>query len=191
MVDDGGMVTRLAVFLASAALLLAPTAHADPPGPLEVLVDTAAQRLDTADPVAAFKWINGGPITDPVRADQVVDNVGADATAHHIDPTYVKRIFRDQIGATEGVEYTRFGQWKFDPRTAPTQAPDLSESRTAIDGYNTKMVDEIALHWDALHGPGCRADLDAATAAVVARRQLDPLYQAALTSATRSYCETT
>ena len=30
-----------------------------------------AQRLATADPVAAFKWINGGPIPDPQRADQV------------------------------------------------------------------------------------------------------------------------
>jgi chorismate mutase len=55
-------------------------------------VDTAAQRLATADPVAAFKWINGGPITDPQLADQVLDAVGSDATAHGIDQKYVRMV---------------------------------------------------------------------------------------------------
>lgn len=32
-----------------------PTAHADNPNPQYRLVDTAAERLQTADPVAAFK----------------------------------------------------------------------------------------------------------------------------------------
>ena len=97
-------------------------------------MDTAAQRLATADPVAAFKWINGGPITDPQRADQVLDAVGSDATAHGIDQKYVRMVFTDQIDATEGMEYRRFGRWKFDPSTAPTTAPDLSDSRSDIDG---------------------------------------------------------
>ncbi len=89
----------------------------------------------------------------PQRADQVLDAVGADATAHGVDPQYVRTVFTDQINATEGIEYTRFGQWKFDPATAPTTAPDLSDSRTAIDGFNKTMVDEIALQWNSLHGP--------------------------------------
>src|SRR5690349_17991329 len=124
--------------LAAAGLLLigacalATTANADPTGPLYRLVDTAAQRLTTADPVAASKWISGGPITDVQRANQVLDSVGADADAHAIDPQYVRAVFTDQIHATEGIEYTRFAQWKFDPSSAPTAAPDLSESRAAI-----------------------------------------------------------
>jgi chorismate mutase len=166
-------------------------AHAEPVSPLYGLVDIAAQRLSTADPVAAYKWINGGPITDPQRAGQVLDAVGNDAGAHGIDQQYVRTIFGDQIDATEGIEYTRFGQWKFDPATAPTTAPDLSESRSAIDGFNKAMVDEIALQWNSLHRPDCAAALDGAKDAVVAAHRLDALYQQALSSATRSYCQLT
>lgn len=182
---------RTAAALVAGLLLvgaLPVVAGAEPVNPLYRLVDTAAQRLATADPVAAAKWINGGPITDTARAGQVLDGVGADATGHGIEASYVRSVFTDQIAATEGIEYTRFAQWKFDPPTAPVVAPDLSESRAAIDGFNKIMVDEIALHWNALHGPGCEADLQDATGAVVNARALDPLYRQALSSATRSYC---
>jgi chorismate mutase len=101
------------------------------------------------------------------------------------------QVFTDQINATEGIEYARFGQWKFDPPAAPTTAPDLADSRTAIDGYNKTMVDEIALQWNSLHNPVCSAELQAATDAVAADRRLEPLYRQALSSATRSYCPTT
>ena len=116
---------RSVVLLVAGSLLVGAvpaTAGAEPAGPLYRLVDTAAQRLATADPVAASKWINGGPITDVQRANQVLDAVGADATAHNIDPQYVRTVFTDQINATEGIEYARFGQWKFDLPTAPTTA---------------------------------------------------------------------
>jgi chorismate mutase len=186
-------ITPVAPLLAAAAVLIGvlgpvATARADDQGPLYRLVDAAAGRLLTADPVAAYKWIDGGPITDPPRVKQVLDNVSADASAHGIDPKYVQQVFGDQINATEGIEYSRFGQWKLDPNSAPGSAPDLSSSRTAIDGFNKTMVNEIALQWGSLHGPGCWADLADATAAVVGARQLDGLYQHALTFATGSYC---
>ena len=191
---DGGVIpNRSSLFLASALLAgplaLAPIAAAQPVYPFYQLVDAAAQRLATADPVAATKWINGGPITDPARANQVLDSVAADATAHGIEPEYVRTVFTDQIAANEGIQYTRFGQWKFDPGTAPTSAPDLAESRTQINGLNKILVDEIALHWNSLHSQGCGKDLADATGAVVAARKLDGLYQQALTSATRAYCQ--
>ena len=181
----------VAGLLLAGQLSLSVSANAEPESPLYALVDVAAQRLATADPVAAYKWINGGPITDPQRAGQVLDTVGNDAAAHGIDQQYVRTVFEDQIDATEGIQYTRFGQWKFDPATAPTVAADLAESRSAIDGFNKKMVDEIALQWDSLHSPECAADLTSATSAVVSARHLDALYQQALSSATRSYCELT
>ncbi|ULE31248.1 chorismate mutase [Mycobacterium sp. IDR2000157661] len=171
-----------------AILLTAPTATAQPPNPLYRLVDTAAQRLGTADPVAATKWINGGSIADPQRVTAVLDAVGADARAHGVDPQYVRTVFTDQIAATEGVQYIRFGQWKFDPATAPTTAPDLADSRAQIDGYNKTMVEEIARRWDSLHGAACAPTLAAATESVATVRVLDPLYRQALASATRSYC---
>lgn len=185
------MQTPVAKALAGALLVLAGTAvpaAADPPAPLYVLVETAAQRLQTADPVAAFKWVNGGPITDSPRAQQILDAVAADAEGHQVDAGYVRRIFVDQIAATEGIEYTRFGQWKFDPASAPDTAPDLISSRAAIDNYNRAIVNEIALQWDSLHSPQCASELDAARLAVGAAHELDPLYRQALVAATRSYC---
>jgi chorismate mutase len=185
-------VKRAVAFLVAALLAGltagAPSVHADPTDALYQLVDTAAQRLLTADPVAAFKWVKGGPIDDPVRVGQVLDSVGADASTRGIDARYVRRVFEDQIHATEGVEYTRFGQWKLDPTSAPGVAPELSASRAAIDGFNRAMVNEIALQWNALRGPDCGADLDDSLLAVGQARQLDPLYQQALAFATHSYC---
>jgi chorismate mutase len=161
---------------------------AQPVYPFYNLVDTAAQRLATADPVAAFKWLKGGLIDDPPRVEQVIGAVTADASGRGIDPNYVTDVFTDQINATEAIEYTRFAQWKFDGSTAPPTAPELSESREKIDKYNKMMVEEIALHWNSLHSQGCGRDLADATAAVAAARALDGLYRQALASATRSYC---
>ena len=184
--------SRIASTAVGVALVLTATpipATADVPSPLFALVDAAAQRLQTADPVAASKWITGGSISDPARERQVIDAVTAAATTQNVDPEYVERVFRDQISATVGVEYGRFSEWKLDPASAPTAAPNLSESRTTIDGLNRTMVDEIAAQWDSLHSPGCVGDLEAARNAVVGARGLDPLYQRGLMFATGSYCQ--
>ena len=94
--------------LVSVPALLAGPVRADPPPALNDLVDAAAQRLQTADPVAASKWLSGGPITDPARVRQVLDMVVHGATSpeialqlklsvHTID-TYRSRI-KSKIGA--------------------------------------------------------------------------------------------
>lgn len=154
-----------------------------------MLVDAAAVRLQTADPVAAFKWLEHGDIEDPARVDQVLGAVRADAGRAGVDADYVSRVFTDQINATEAVEYERFSQWKLDPAAAPTRAPDLSASRSAIDDLNHTMVAEIGSHWRLLQSPQCVADRDGAVAAVADLHQLDPLYRPALDFATRSYCQ--
>ncbi|SEH65360.1 chorismate mutase [Mycolicibacterium rutilum] len=184
------LILRTTVLLLATLSFALPqaTAGAQPVSPLYRLVDAAAQRLETADPVAAAKWINGGPLTDKPRADKVLDDVAAEADARGIDRQYVRDVFRNQIDATEGIEYTRFGQWKFDPATAPTTAPDLAESRGQIDRLNKTMVEEIAAQWNSLHSPGCAAALSTATQAVGDARRFDPLFRQALASATRSYC---
>jgi chorismate mutase len=157
--------------------------------PLTRLVDAAAVRLQTADPVAASKWLSMGSIEDRARADQVLATVSDDAVSAGIDADYVRRVFTDQINATEAVEYGRFSEWKLNPSAAPTTAPDLSASRSAIDALNHTMVAEIASHWQLLHSPDCAADRDDAVAAAGSAHQLDALYRAALDFAARSYCQ--
>lgn len=185
------MRRTLAIWGAGAAVVVAPIvpAGADPANePLYGLIDAATQRLQTADPVAASKWLSGGPITDPARVQQVLAAVSADAESVSVPVDYVARVFTDQINATEAIQYNRFSWWKLDPAAAPASAPDLSSSRTLIDGLNHRMVGEIGGQWTLLHSPDCPGQLDAAKAAVAADRRLDPLYVEALDAATRSYC---
>jgi chorismate mutase len=165
-----------------------PETHASPTSPLTKLVDDAAQRLQTADPVAASKYLTGGAVDDPAREMQVIDSVTADAVADHTDAGYVKDIFRNQIDATDSLEHSRFAQWKIDPAQAPTTAPDLSSSRNTIDTLNRAIVVDIAAQWEELHSPTCRTDLEDAKRAVIAQRRLDALYQRALGYATHMYC---
>jgi chorismate mutase len=173
------------------ALTVVPTtapARGDDANPLLELVDAAAQRLQTAEPVAASKWMTGGSIEDPQRVDQVLAAVSADATGRGVGVDYVRRLFSDQIDATESIEYTRFAQWKLDPKSAPGVAPDLAASRAIIDRLNTEMVEQVALQWSVLRSPDCTGTLDDAKSAVAGARALDPLYQQALAFSTHSYC---
>lgn len=157
-------------------------------GPLTRLIDEAAQRLLTADPVAASKYLTGGAIDDPAREQQVIDSVTASASAKHIDADFVRDAFRNQIDATDSLEHSRFAAWKIDPGSAPKSAPDLSTTRNAINNSNEAIVDDMAAQWNVLQAPTCPADLDDAKAAAIALHHLDPLYQHALDYAVHGYC---
>lgn len=179
----------MALVLANVGVAVAATGTAQASGePLYELVDAATERLQTADPVAASKWLSGAPITDPARAAQVLAAVAADAESVSAPVEYVTRLFTDQINATEAIQYSRFSWWKLDPPAAPDAAPDLSSSRALIDGLNHRMVLEIAEQWPVLRSPDCPVHVAAAKAAVARDRGLDPLYLQALDAATRSYC---
>jgi chorismate mutase len=177
----------LAVLVAT-LLVGAMPARADATSPLTELVDAAAQRLQIAEPVAAVKWSTHGAIDDPARVQQELDKLGADASAERIDPGYVTRVFTDQINATEAIEYARFADWQLNPSDVPGAPPDLSASRSTIDGLNQTMLTQLVRDWDLLHSSACAPQLDAARSDVARSRQLDNLYQKALSSATESYC---
>jgi len=174
--------------VALAVLPVTAQAHGDDAKPLIGLVDAATQRLQTAEPVAATKWLNGGLIEDPPRVEQVLKAVSTDAIRKGVDPDYVRQVFTDQVRATEALEYSRFAQWKLDPSAAPGVAPDLASSRETIDRLNSEMVNQIATQWAVLRSPDCTRLLADAKAAVTAARSLDQLYQQALDFSTHSYC---
>ncbi|WP_369829396.1 chorismate mutase [Mycobacterium sp. 1165196.3] len=188
LTSPSGAVVRWGIAVVSLAMLVAP-ARADTVSPLTPLVDAAAQRLQIADSVAAYKWHQHGAIEDPARVQQELARLGDEAVAQHIDRDYVTRVFGDQISATEAVEYGRFADWKLNPGSAPPDAPDLSSSRSAIDALNQTMLTQLSGNWGVLHSPECGAQLDAARSGVTRGRQLDDLYQKALSSATQSYCQ--
>lgn len=178
----------LAIAVAALAVAAAPVAGADVLSPLHPLVDAAAQRLLTAEPVAASKYLTGGQIQDPQREAQVLDTVASAAEAQGADAAFVREVFRDQIDATVSLQYSLFGDWKVDPAAAPVTAPDLAATRATIDALNQTMVGEIAHQWPELQSPSCRAELGASINEVAANRELDPLYRRALEYATHDYC---
>lgn len=183
------LTARCGVVVGTLAVLVASPAAADDSGALTELVDAAARRLQIAEPVAAFKWHTHGPIEDPDRIQQELANLANQASARQVDPDYVTKAFGDQISATEGIEYSRFADWKLDPAGAPTQSADLTASRSAIDDLNQTMLNQMVANWDLLHSPACPAQLDLARGGVVRTRRLDALYQRALALATQSYCQ--
>lgn len=127
----------------------------EPDGPLDNpligLVDIAGQRLQSAEPVAAVKFMTGGDIADPRREREVIDAVAMEAAARGIDPDYVSAVFRDQIDATVALEYNRIAHWKRNPNAAPAEVQELSACRAIIDALNRTLVHEIALRG----GSGC------------------------------------
>jgi chorismate mutase len=181
---------RLATAVAAiVATLAAPQARADPAGPLLAVVDAAAERLQIAEPVAAYKWSAHAAIEDRARVEQELVALREDAVSAQVDPDYVARIFGDQISATEAIEYSRLADWKLDPAGIAPAPPDLAASRAAIDALNTKILSQVSLNWSLLQTPQCAAGLDDARTATIRARRLDNLYQRALTTATRSYCQ--
>jgi chorismate mutase len=171
------------------AIPIAGQAHADSVSPLTELVDAAAQRLQIAEPVAAYKWTTHGAIEDPSRVQQELAKLRAEAAAQHVDPDYVTRVFSDQIHAAEAIEYSRFADWKLRPDAVPVAPPDLSASRSAIDALNQTLLTQLAADRDLLRSPACGVQLDVARSGVIQARQLDGLYQQALSLATQTYCQ--
>ncbi|WP_082939783.1 chorismate mutase [Mycobacterium sp. 852014-50255_SCH5639931] len=183
------LVTRCAGMVVGLAILAASPARADDASPLAELVDAAAQRLQIAEPVAAFKWTTHGAVEDHGRVQQELAKMAAQASARRIDPDYVTRLFGDQIRATEGIEYGRFADWKLNPDAAPAESTDLSASRSAIDDLNQTMLNQVVANWDLLHSTACPAQLGLAASGAIRARGLDTLYQRALALATQSYCQ--
>ncbi|GGZ44983.1 chorismate mutase [Streptomyces inusitatus] len=190
----------LATAVASAALLTAaaPTASASAaapgqygPGPyaqLHPIASLSADRLATADLVAAAKWGTGSPIDDPARERIVLDTVREQAEDAGADPEATVRIFRDQIEANKLVQRGLHSLWTADPAKAPVERPDLAEVRKEINRVNGELVRAIAGSATARSAPYCRGVLALSALQVHHDKGLDRLHARALARAVPSVC---
>ncbi|MFK8845299.1 chorismate mutase [Streptomyces sp. Ac-502] len=153
--------------------------------PLAVL---SAQRLATADLVAAAKWGTGSPVDDPVREQQVLDAVARQAAELGTDPRRTARIFRDQIEANKTVQRGLHRRWTADPAQVPGERPDLGEVREEINRVNDALVRAIAASGAARTSPRCVPSLVGAAAHVRREQRLDALHTVALARSVRSVC---
>lgn len=165
------------------------SADAEGSGPLATLIEQIAQRLQTAEAVAASKFLFATAIDDPAREQHVIDSVTATAAARGIDSASVDRVFRDQIDAAEALEHSRFAQWDIELATGPKASPDLATSRAVINHLDEEIIERISRQWNSLHSPTCDANLTEAKTAAIATVRFDDTYRRAMDFATRSLCQ--
>ena len=158
------------------------------PSALHPVAELSAERLATADLVAAAKWGTDSPIDDPAREQQVLDSVAAQAQQLGADPDEVRRIFRDQIEANKIVQRGLFQRWTDHPDQAPTTRPDLAVVRQEINRINTALVHALADTAEARAVPACRPELAFAAVQVHHEDRLDALHTRALVRSLRSFC---
>ncbi|MFG2731267.1 chorismate mutase [Streptomyces canus] len=180
--------TGSAVAVPVSGTAAAPHATAHSHSALHPVVELAAERLATADLVAAAKWGTDSPIDDPAREQQVLDNVAAQAQQLGADPDEIRVIFRDQIEANKIVQRGLFQRWTDHPDEAPTTKPDLSVVRQEINRVTGALVEAIATTADDRGAVTCRPELLLAALQVRHEDHLDALHTRALARALRSIC---
>lgn len=176
--------------IAAAALLASPGAAAAAPTPtgLRPVAALSAERLATADLVAAAKWGTDSPIDDPAREQQVLDSVAAQAQRAGADPDEVRRVFRDQIEANKLVQRGLYRRWTAHPDEAPTTKPDLGVVRQKINRINTDLVTALADSTPLRTAPTCEPELALAVVAVHHEQHPDLLHTGALVRSLASVC---
>ena len=158
-------------------------------GPLGPLTDLAIKRLLISDQVAAAKFGTDKPIDDPVREQQIRDEVRQQAIVLGIDPDATVQFFDDQINASKIVQRGLFAYWTERPDKAPTSRPDLNQIRAELDQLTTDLLNQlVATVRIRQHTPSCAAQLLIARVSGEITHRLDALHRKALGVALDSAC---
>ncbi|MFF4369438.1 chorismate mutase [Streptomyces sp. NPDC001594] len=156
---------------------------------LGTIVRLAAERVMTADTVAAAKWGTGRPIDDPAREKIVLDNAAARATELGIDRATVQRIFKDQIDANKDVQRALYAHWREHPTKRPSHHPDLAtQVRPVLDRVDSRLLTAIQQAQPLLSRPGCDVLLKWRKAVTVRTMELDALHRSGLDRALAHTC---
>ncbi|WP_327145383.1 chorismate mutase [Nocardia sp. NBC_01327] len=190
----------LALVAVSSILLLAGqfgtegAAAAQSSGSLDYLVGLLADRIDTADTVAAAKWAvasrNGQEpvIDDPVREAAIYDAMAQLGAQRNLPESWVREVFLGQIEASKLVQRGLVLQWRSGLTAAPTPTMDLAAVRPVIDRVDTAIIAELAARRTELASADCAARLTSTVLATAGARRADPLHEAALVRASTSLC---
>ncbi|MGW2207417.1 chorismate mutase [Streptomyces sp. NPDC001774] len=156
---------------------------------LGTIVRLAAERVMTADTVAAAKWGTTQPIDDPAREKTVLDSAATQAAKHGIDRATVQRIFKDQIAANKDVQRALYAQWQEHPAEQPTHRPDLAtQVRPVLDRIGGQLLTAIQQAQPLLSRPDCDALLERGKATTVQVMGLDAIHRSGLDQALAHTC---
>jgi len=160
-----------------------------PLGRLGPLTDLVIQRIRVGDDVAASKFGTGAPIDDPVREQQVLEQVRGQAGDLGLDPVSAATFFQDQITASKIVQRGLFARWTSHPEEAPTTRPDLALIRARLDLLTSDLLHELKATAPLRAEPvTCPAHLAIAAGSGVVLERLDTVHRQALKSAVHSVC---
>jgi len=182
--------------LLAVALLMWPASAGAAPDDrsLDRLVALVLERLDTADAVAAAKWVAAGElgtepaIDDPVREANVYDAMARLGNGRDLPENWVRQVFFGQIEANKTVQRGLMLQWRFDPAAAPTAPEGLASVRPVINRVNVEILDQLDLRRAELTAPDCAERLARSVFGVFSAGRGDALHRAALVRAAVSLC---
>ncbi|MFD6288465.1 chorismate mutase [Streptomyces sp. NPDC060205] len=158
-------------------------------GRLGPLTDLIIERLQIGDDVAASKFGTDSPIEDPVREQQVLEQVRVKAEALGVNPDAAVAFFQDQITASKIVQRGLFARWTAHPEEAPTTRPDLGPIRERLDQLTTELLRELKGTEQLRDKPvACAVQLSLAAGSGAALERLDALHRQALRTGTHSVC---
>ncbi|MFL1445469.1 gamma subclass chorismate mutase AroQ, partial [Nocardiopsis protaetiae] len=183
----------LAATIASALVLsLATAASARTAPPVTValspVVELSADRLATAELVAAAKWHSGEPVEAPEREATVLAQTEHSARALGGDPAVALAVMRDQIEANKVIQRGRHADWYAHPDRSPLRAPDLAGARADLDRITPALVGALTDAGAGLAAPGCEVELARTARRVAAERGLDRSGRTALAVSLASVC---
>lgn len=188
---------NLATAAAAAIVLLAGqggVAEADA-GSAERLVGLLAERLATADTVAAIKWEaavrDGGEpvIDDPGREAAIYDAMAQAGAERGLPGGLVRQVFQGQIEANKFVQRGLVTEWRYGLAVAGVPGMDLADVRPVIDGLNTAILAELASDRMELAAVDCPARVAAGVVDIAGSKRLDALHAAALVRASTPVCD--
>lgn len=184
--------TLLAVSLADTGSAAAePDSH-----PLDRLVALVADRLDTADTVAAVKWAAAARegtepvIDDPARETRIYEAMARLGAERGLPEPWVRQVFAGQIEANKIVQRGLVERWRAGLAAAPVPTTDLAGVRPVIDRANVEIVEQLAAHRAELSAPGCATDLAESVLDTMPARNGDAVYRVALVRASFGLCAT-
>jgi chorismate mutase-like protein len=115
------------------------------------LTSLIEERLTVMIDVARAKWNTGSAIEDPLREQQLLADVAAQAQKEGIPTGWAQHFFRLQIEAAKEVQYCLFAQWAARKQSTFQQVPDLkSDLRPKLDRLTADLLAVLARQWPDL-----------------------------------------
>jgi cyclohexadienyl dehydratase len=110
---------------------------------IECVIDLIDRRLAIMPEVAAGKFRDQKPITDPVREREVIAQSVADAEAIHLDGEAARDFFTVQISLARAVQSHLFARWRDRRETPPPSRSLTAVIRPELDAIGRELLPAV------------------------------------------------